>query len=471
MPSAERTTRTEHDALGDYEVPIDAYFGIDTARAAANFPISDRRLQRVFIRALGTIKQAGAKANRDLGLLDADKAEAIIQAAGEVAKGQWDGEFVVDVYQTGSGTSTNMNANEVIANRANEILGGGPKGSYTPVHPNDHVNRGQSSNDVIPTAIHVAAIVEMRLRLLPALYTLESSLQAKASEFRDVIKTGRTHLMDATPIRLGQEFKGYAGQAERARRRVTAAGEVLREVALGGTAVGTGVNTHPEFAARALAYVRESLKVQVVETSNHFQAQSTIDALVETSGHLRTVAISLLKIANDIRLMGSGPRAGLYELALPALQPGSSIMPGKVNPVIPESVIMVAAQVVGNDAAIAMSGQWGFFELNTMMPVAGYNLLNSIELLASAARVLAEKCVDGLVATQNGPGMVERGLSFATPLANVIGYERTAGLANEAFRSGRTIREVALEQTELTAAELATILDPGRMTGDARHQG
>ena len=471
MPFDEPSTRTEHDALGDYEVPAGAYFGIDTARAAANFPISDRRLQRPFIQALGMIKQGAAKANRDLELLDPEKAEAIIEAAGEVANGRWDSEFVVDVYQTGSGTSTNMNANEVIANRANEILGGGAKGSNTPVHPNDHVNRGQSSNDVIPTAIHVAAIVEMRLRLLPALYTLECSLQAKSVRFRDVIKTGRTHLMDATPIRLGQEFRGYAGQAERARRRVTAAGEVLREVALGGTAVGTGVNTHPEFAGRALAYVREALKVQVVETSNHFQAQSTIDAVVEASGHLRTVAISLVKIANDIRLMGSGPRAGLYELALPALQPGSSIMPGKVNPVIPESVIMVAAQVVGNDATIAMSGQWGFFELNTMMPVAGYNLLNSIELLANAARVLAEKCVNGLVATENGPGMVERGLSIATPLANVIGYERTAELANEAFRSGRSIREVALEQTELTAEELATILDAGRMTGDIRTQG
>ncbi|MEO6397333.1 MAG: class II fumarate hydratase [Tepidiformaceae bacterium] len=461
-------TRTEHDALGEYEVPAAAYYGIDTARAVENFPISDRRLQRPFLRALGVIKQSAAKANRDLGLIEEATAEAIIEAAGEVASGRWDSEFVVDVYQTGSGTSTNMNANEVIANRANEILGVATRGSNAPTHPNDHVNRGQSSNDVIPTAIHVAAIVEMRLRLLPALYTLESSLLAKTSEFRDVIKTGRTHLMDATPIRLGQEFKGYAGQVERGRRRVTAAGEVLREVALGGTAVGTGVNTHPEFAARALAYVREALKIQAVETTNHFQAQSTIDSIVEASGHLRTLAVSLLKTANDIRLMGSGPRAGLYELALPALQPGSSIMPGKVNPVIPESVVMVAAQVIGNDATIAMCGQWGFFELNTMMPVAGYNLLNSIELLSSAATVLAEKCVHGLVATANGPLMVERGLSIATPLANVIGYERTAELANEAFRSGRSIREVALEQTDLSAEELATILNAARMTGDIR---
>ena len=462
----EPSTRIEHDALGEFAVPAAAYYGIDTARAAANFPISDRRLQRAFIRALGMLKQSAAKANRDLGLIPDELAEAIVTAAGEVANGAWDDEFIVDVYQTGSGTSTNMNANEVIANRANELLGGGPRGVYAPIHPNDHVNRGQSSNDVIPTAIHLAAVVEMRLRLLPALYTLESSLQAKATEFRDVVKTGRTHLMDATPIRLGQEFRGYAGQVERARRRVTAAGEALREVALGGTAVGTGVNTHPEFAGRTLAFVSKAMRVQMVETSNHFQAQSNIDAIVDASGQLRTVATALVKIANDIRLMGSGPRAGLHELLLPALQPGSSIMPGKVNPVIPESVIMVAAQVVGNDATIAMSGQWGFFELNMMMPVAGYSLLNSIELLASAARVLAEKCVDGLVATENGPRMVEQGLSIATPLANVIGYERTAEIANEALRAGRTIREVATEMAGIDAADLDRLLDARRMTGE-----
>ncbi|HXU23200.1 MAG TPA: class II fumarate hydratase [Tepidiformaceae bacterium] len=459
-------SRIEHDALGEYPVPAEAYYGIDTARAAANFPISSLRLQRPFVRAIGLLKQAAAKANRDLELIPADLADAIISAAQEVADGKWDDQFVVDVFQTGSGTSTNMNANEVIANRANELLGGGAKGVYKPVHPNDHVNRGQSSNDVIPTTIHVAALSEMRQRLLPALYQLEGSLQTKAAEFAPVVKTGRTHLMDATPIRLGQEFRGYAGQAERARRRVTAACEALREVALGGTAVGTGVNTHKEFSSRTLAYLAKAEKVQVQETANHYQAQSTIDAIVEVSGQLRTVATSLVKIANDIRLMGSGPRAGLYELALLALQPGSSIMPGKVNPVIPEAVIQVAARVVGNDATIAMCGQWGFFELNTMMPLAAFALLESIEILSTVIKVFAETCIDGLAATENGPRMVERGLSIGTPLANVIGYERAAEIANEAFASDRSIREVALERTELSAAELDRILDAARMTGE-----
>jgi fumarate hydratase class II len=458
-------TRTEHDAIGQYQVPADAYYGIDTARAADNFPISGLTLPRPFIRALGAIKRGAALANRDLGLVGADLAAAIVTAAEEVVSGRWDGQFIVDVFQTGSGTSTNMNANEVIANRANELLGGGPKGTYRPVHPNDHVNRGQSSNDVIPTAIHLAALAEIQRRLLPALYRLENSLLGKVADFDRVVKTGRTHLMDATPIRLGQEFIGYAGQVERGRRRVSAAGESLREVALGGTAVGTGVNTHPEFAARALGYVSEAEKVQLRETTNHFQAQSTIDALLEAHGALRTLAVSLVKVANDVRLMGSGPRASLYELALPALQPGSSIMPGKVNPVIPEAVVQVAAQVVGNDATIAMCGQWGFFELNTMLPVTAHNLLQSIDLLANVANVFAEKCVDGLQATENGPRMVEQGLSIATPLATVIGYDRTAELANEAFRTGRSIREVALERTGLSPEELGAILDARKMTG------
>ena len=462
----ETPTRTEHDALGEYPVPAAAYYGIDTARAAANFPISSLRLQRAFVRALGAIKAAAARANCDLGLVDPALAGAIITAAGEVERGDWDHEFIVDVFQTGSGTSTNMNANEVIANRANELLEQSVKGQYTPVHPNDHVNRGQSSNDVIPTAIHAAAVLEMRTRLLPALYTLEAALQQKGGEFANVVKTGRTHLMDATPIRMGQEFRGYAGQAERGRKRVSAAGEALREVALGGTAVGTGVNTHPEFAARTLAYLNQDLRLQLRETPNHFQAQSTIDAIVEVSGHLRTVAVSLVKIANDIRLMGSGPRAGIGELALKALQPGSSIMPGKVNPVIPEAVIMVAARVVGNDATIAMCGQWGFFELNTMMPAAAFCLLESIELLANAAAVFAEKCINGLEATANGPRLVEYGLSIGTPLATVIGYERAAEIANEAARSGRSIREVAAEQSGLASNDLDRILDARKMTGE-----
>jgi fumarate hydratase class II len=461
----ESTTRAEHDALGEYPVPAEAYYGIDTARAAANFPISGLRLPRPFIGALGSIKAAAATANRDLELLDPVVAAAITEAANEVRDGKWDAEFVVDVFQTGSGTSTNMNANEVIANRANEILGGGPKGSYRPVHPNDHVNKGQSSNDTIPTAIHVAAISELQKRLLPALYRLETALQRKSGEFDRVVKTGRTHLMDATPIRLGQEFTGYAGQVERARKRVTAAGEALRECALGGTAVGTGVNTHSEFAARTFALVAHAERVQLRETKSHFQAQSTIDALVEVSGQLRVVATSLLKIANDIRLMGSGPRAGFAELQLAALQPGSSIMPGKVNPVIPEAVIQVAAQVVGNDATIAMCGQWGFFELNTMMPAAAYNLLQSIDLLANVVPLFATRCVDGLEATEAGPRTVEYGLSIGTPLATVIGYDRAAEIANEAARSGKSIREVATAQNVLPPAELARLLDARRMTG------
>lgn len=459
-------SRIEHDALGEYPVPLDAYYGIDTARAAANFPISGERMPRALIRALGMLKAGAARANRDLGLIPAEVANAIQAAAEEVANGDWDGQFIVDVFQTGSGTSTNMNANEVIANRANELLGGGPRGVYSPVHPNDHVNRGQSSNDVIPTAIHLAAVTEIRKRLLPGLYRLEASLQRKSVEFDSVVKTGRTHLMDATPIRLGQEFRGYAGQVERARRRITLAGEALREVALGGTAVGTGVNTHPEFAGRVLSYVSEREKVQLIETTNHFQAQSAIDAMVEASGQLRTVAVSLVKIANDIRLMGSGPRAGLGELVLPALQPGSSIMPGKVNPVIPEAVIQVAARVAGNDATVAMAGQWGFFELNTMLPVAGVALLQSISLLSTASAVFAEKCIDGLEATTRGPESVEQGLSIATPLAEVIGYDRAASIVNEALASGRTVRQVAAERLGLPAQELDRLLDVRRMTGD-----
>ncbi len=459
-------TRIEHDALGEYPVPASAYYGIDTARAAANFPISGQRMPRSLIRAIGLIKSAAARANKDLGLLEPHIADAIRTAADEVVRGDWDHEFIVDVFQTGSGTSTNMNANEVIANRANELLSGGPKGTYSPVHPNDHVNRGQSSNDVIPTAIHVAAVGRMRLHLLPALYRLESALNRKAGEFDDVVKTGRTHLMDAAPIRLGQEFHGYAGQIERSRKRVTLAGEALREVALGGTAVGTGLNTHREFAGRTLAYVRESERIQVVETTNHYQAQASIDAMVEASGNLRVLATSLVKIANDVRLMGSGPRAGFGELELAALQPGSSIMPGKVNPVIPEMVVQVAARVVGNDATVAMCGQWGFFELNTMLPVAGAALLESIELLGSASHVFADRCVDSLLATDRGPELVESGLAIATPLALVVGYDKAAQVVSHALDTGKSIRDAARELLGLPDDELGRILDVRAMTGD-----
>lgn len=460
------TYRIERDALGEFEVPAEAYYGIDTARAVANFPVSGLRLQPPFIHALGQVKRAAARANADLGLLDRGLADAIARAAAEVAAGRWDSEFVVDVFQTGSGTSTNMNANEVIANRANELLGGGPRGVYRPVHPNDHVNRCQSSNDVIPTALHLAAIVELKRRLLPAIYRLEGALQAKASEFDGVVKTGRTHLMDATPVRLGQEFGGYAAQMERARRRLSAAGESLREVALGGTAVGTGVNAHPRFAARAIGYINEAERLQLRETSNHFQAQASMDTVVEASAALRGLAIALVKVANDVRLMGSGPRAGLGEIRLPALQPGSSIMPGKVNPVMPEMVVQVAAHVLGNDATIAMAGQWGFFELNTMWPVAAYNLLQSIDLLASACTLFAERCIAGLEATDEGPDRVEAGFSIATPLATAIGYDRVAELVNEAAATGRPIREVAYERSGLDRAEVDRLLDIRAMTGN-----
>jgi fumarate hydratase class II len=444
------------------EVPGDAYYGASTQRAVLNFPVSGLRFNRGFIRVLGLIKMAAARVNADLGLLDSKLAGAIQGAAREVADGKLDDQFVVDIFQTGSGTSTNMNANEVIANRAAELLGG-ERGSKL-VHPNDHVNLGQSSNDVIPTAIHLAALEGIEGRLIPALEGLQAALEAKSKEFWDIVKTGRTHLQDATPIRLGQEFAGYAGQAQRSLRRLRRAQEELSEVALGGTAVGTGVNTHPEFASRVCELLSRELGVAVRETDNHFQAQNTLDAVLAASGSLRSAAVSLMKIANDIRWLGSGPRAGLGELALPEVQPGSSIMPGKVNPVIAESLIQVAAQVIGNDAAVCVAAQGSYFELNMMMPVAAHNLLESIDLLAAAAANFSEQCIQGLTATERGPQMVERGLAIATTLAPVIGYDAAAAIAKEAAASGRTIREVAREKTELSDEELGRILDPAAMT-------
>ncbi len=461
MTVEQKRFRVERDSMGEIEVPEDALWGASTQRAILNFPISGIRFPRRFIQALGLIKRAAAETNKELGLLDPKIADAIAQAAQEVADGRWDDHFPVDVFQTGSGTSTNMNANEVIANRASEILGG-RRGARL-VHPNDHVNLGQSSNDVIPTAIHLSALLAIKEELVPALTGLEKALRAKAEEFWPIIKTGRTHLMDATPIRLGQEFLGYAGQVERGLRRLRHAEEELSELALGGTAVGTGVNTHPEFARRAIARLSAWTGLNLRETDNHFQAQSAMDGAVEASGVLRTTAISLIKIANDIRWMGSGPRAGLGELLLPEVQPGSSIMPGKVNPVIPESLIQVCAQVIGNDTAVMLGGQWGFFELNTMMPLIGYNLLQSISLLANATRNFTEKCVVGLKATERGPELVEKGLMLATALAPVIGYDAAAAIAKEAARTGRTIREVARERTGLSEDELNRILDPARM--------
>jgi fumarate hydratase class II len=449
--------------MGELEVPAGAYYGAQTQRAVLNFPISGIPMPPRLIRAHALLKAAAAEVNAEKGHLDPRLADAIVAAAAEIVAGKHDDQFPIDVFQTGSGTSTNMNLNEVIANRASEILGGA-LGSKL-VHPNDHVNMGQSSNDTIPTSIHVAALVAIEEELVPALQHLETALRAKSTEFWDVVKTGRTHLQDATPIRLGQEFLGWAGQVERGIARARRAQDELREVALGGTAVGTGVNTEQDFAGLVLERLSRRLGVEIRETENHFQAQASLDSVVAASGALRTIAVSLYKVANDIRWLGSGPRAGLGELALPAVQPGSSIMPGKVNPVISESVTMVVAQVVGNDAVVAFSGAAGsVFELNLMMPVAAHNLLSSIELLAAASRNLADQCVAGIQETGRGPEMVEKGLMLATALAPAIGYDAAADLAKLALKEGRTIRELAREKTSLSDAELDRLLDPAAMT-------
>ncbi|HEV2744184.1 MAG TPA: class II fumarate hydratase [Rubrobacter sp.] len=455
--------RVERDSMGEVEVPRDALFGAQTRRALDNFPISGIRFPRRFIEALGAIKLEAANVNHELGGLDEDLKNAIVASAEEVIDGTVDNQFVLDIFQTGSGTSTNMNANEVISNRAVQIMGG-ELGSKEPVHPNDHVNRGQSSNDVIPTAIHLAALISIERDLLPALHKLRDALGDKSVEFDDVVKTGRTHLQDATPIRLGQEFLGYAGQIERGIQRVEKAREDLAEVALGGTAVGTGVNTHPEFAARVCEKLGARFGVEIRETENHFQAQSAMDAAVFASGALKTVAVSLLKIANDVRFLGAGPRANLAEIALPEVQPGSSIMPGKVNPVIAESAAMVSAQVIGNDATVALAGQSGNFELNVMLPVIAHNLLQSIELLASTADNFTDQLVVGLKATDRGPALVEQGLMLATALAPEIGYDKAADLSKEAYKTGKTVREVARERTELSEEELDRLLDARKMT-------
>src|SRR5881628_2850700 len=456
-------TRTERDTMGEVAVPADAYYGVQTARAIRNFPISGLRFPRSFIRALGLIKWAAATVNESLGLFDKKLADPIKKASREVVEGRWDAEFPVDIFQTGSGTSTNMNANEVIANRAAELLGAA-RGSKL-VHPNDHVNLGQSSNDVIPTAIHVAALEQIDQALIPALKRLYTALAAKAKEFDDVVKIGRTHLQDATPVRLGQEFSGYARQIELGIQRVERVRSSLGELALGGTAVGTGLNAHPEFAKRVIVLLARETRCPLQEAKNHFEAQAAQDALVEASGALRTVAVSLMKIANDIRWLGSGPRCGLGEILLPETQPGSSIMPGKVNPVIAESVMMVAVQVMGNDTAIMVSGQAGNFELLVMLPVMAHNLLQSIALLTRAAENFAVRCVDGLKANPDRcRAGIEQSLAMCTALAPEIGYEAAAEIAKEAYRTGKTVREVALEKKVLPAARLADLLDPWRMT-------
>ncbi len=455
--------RQEQDAMGTVAVPAEAYFGSQTARAVANFPVSGQVLPAAFIHAMAVVKVHAARVNAALGHLDPERTAAIVQAAREVADGRLDDQFVVDVFQTGSGTSSHMNLNEVIAGRANEILTG-QRGGRVPVHPNDHVNLGQSSNDVVPTAIHLAARLAVERDLNPSLEHLALALEEKERAFAPVAKIGRTHLQDAVPMRLGQEFSGWAAQVRLAMERIGAVLPRLEELALGGTAVGTGLNADPAFAPAVIRALAEETGIGFVETRNHFQAQAAQDTAVELSGALRTTAIGLTKIANDLRWLASGPRCGLGEIRLPALQPGSSIMPGKVNPVIPEAVLQVAAQVVGNDAAITFAGARGDFELNTMLPVIAHNLLQSIALLAAAGRVLADRCVADIEAdAQACAANIERSLALATALVPQIGYDRAAAIAKAAHASGRTIREEALASglfDEATLDRLLTVDPP-----------
>ncbi len=455
-------TRSETDSLGSLEVPVTAYYGIQTQRAIHNFPISGILMPRPFIHAHVLLKKAAATVNRDLGLLKPELAAAIIQAADEIlADALWSlDQFPVDVYQTGSGTSTNMNVNEVLASRANEILGG-KRGDKSPIHPNDHVNLGQSSNDTIPTSLHVMALNLMEEQLSPALLQLRESLMTKSKQFWDIVKTGRTHLQDATPIRLGQEFLGYAGQIHESIKRMVGARVELSDLPIGGTAVGTGINAHPEFAKRMCAQLE--LRGGLVEAKNHYHTQATLDAPVAAHAQLKTISVSLTKIANDIRWMGSGPRAGLGEIEIPAVQPGSSIMPGKVNPVICESVLMVCQRVIGNDATLTTAAQQCNFELAMSLPLAAHLLHESITLLAHACTNFATQCIDGIKPTERGPALVESGLMLATALAPLIGYEAAAAIAKEAAKTGKTIREIAKMKTQLTDAQLADLLDPKKM--------
>src|SRR4051812_22662298 len=452
-------TRIERDSMGEMQVPAEAMYGAQTARAVENFPISDLRFPKEFIWALALIKKHAAIVNAELKLIPRNIADAIAHAADEIQGGSWLDQFVVDVFQTGSGTSTNMNANEVIAFRASNLL------DKQKVHPNDHVNHGQSSNDVIPSAIHIAALWGIHNFLLPALEQLRVALEKKAKQFWDILKIGRTHLQDATPMRLGQEFSGYASQVEHAIARLKSLDQNLGELALGGTAVGTGINTHPEFARRTIARMAQETRLPLREAKNHFEAQAARDAVVEASGILKTVAVSLLKIANDIRFLGSGPRLGYGELKLPPTQPGSSIMPGKVNPVMAEMLMQVAAQVVGNDATIVLAATHGNFELNVMMPVMAYNLLQSISLLAHGSSVFARRCVEGLEAeTRKCEESIEQSLAMCTALAPLIGYDKAAQIAKTAHQTGRTIREVAKEMSGLDQATLDKALDPRSQT-------
>ena len=456
--------REEKDTMGKVFVPENAYYGAQTQRAVDNFTISGMTLPISFIYCLALVKKCAAQVNESLGIIDSQTSHAIIQAAEEVMVGQFDDQFVVDIFQTGSGTSTNMNMNEVLASRANEIITG-QKGGKSPVHPNDHVNAGQSSNDVVPTVIHLSAMIGITTRLLPALETLEQALSEKSLAFKAVKKIGRTHLQDAVSMTLGQEFSGYARQMALAIHRLEGVKPRLLELALGGTAVGSGLNAHPDFAPGVIQAIAEHTHMGFREAENHFQAQACQDTAVETSGVLKSIAVGLVKIANDIRWLASGPRCGIGEINIPSLQPGSSIMPGKVNPVIPEAVIQVAAQVMGNDTTIMVGGQGGNFELNVMLPVIAQNLLQSIELLSSVSILFAEKCVEGITANeQRCAAFIDQSLAMVTGLIPHIGYDRAADIAKKAFKTGKSIRQVVLEDKILPEAVLNAALTESNLS-------
>ena len=460
---AKKNMRIEKDSMGDVNVPDKAYYGAQTQRAIDNFKISNLQFSKSFINSLAIIKRSGAIANYKLDKLDSKISKAITQACAEILDGNFNDQFKVDVFQTGSGTSSNMNINEVVANRASEILGG-KLGSREPVHPNDHVNLGQSSNDVIPSAIHISVYMDIANKLLPSLTKLEKSLLDKKNQFDSIIKIGRTHLQDATPISLGQEFSGYVYQIKKSINRIQDAQKSLLDLALGGTAVGTGINTHAKFGLTIADEISKYTNYDFSESKNHFESQATQDSIVHLSGSLKTLSVSLHKIANDIRWLASGPRSGIGELTLPAVQPGSSIMPGKVNPVICESLIQVCAKVIGNDSAITLGGLGGFFELNVMLPLVAYSTLESIDLLSNGVDMFREKLIEGLSANEKVcENYIEGSLAMCTSLAPVIGYDKAAHLAHLAFDSGKTVREVALEEQVLSKNELEKLLDPKNM--------
>ncbi len=469
MRAPAESMRIETDSMGEVKVPAWAFWGAQTQRALENFSLSGLRIPEALIRALGVVKAAAAAVNRDLGLLEPRIAEAILKAAQEMIQGAWDRHFPIDVFQTGSGTSWNMNANEVIANRANQILGA-PLGAKKPVHPNDHVNRGQSSNDVIPTAVHVADRMAAE-KLATALDGLKESFARKAKDFSGVLKIGRTHLQDAVPMTLGQEFSGYARQAEKARERLQRCYHSLEELAIGGTAVGTGINTHPEFARRMVAEIGRLTDRGFKEAANLFEAEASRDAQVELAGVLNGIAVALIKISNDLRLLASGPRSGLGEISLPALQPGSSIMPGKVNPVVPEAAAQAGMHVMGKCLAVSMGGQAGPLELNMAMPLVAYETVSGMDLLANSCRALAERCVDGIEADAKRCGdWIEQSLALVTPLSLRIGYDKAAKLAQKAMAENRTIREMAIAEGVLSREEADRILDPRGMLGPSKSE-